>query len=681
MVNRVVCALVLLWMPFSVGALGLQGIEVISALNQPLDAKIAVAADDQLNIADLRISLASLKAFQKLGIDRPYFLLKLQFKAERGVAGEPYIRVTTRESVREPYLNFIISVGLRNSEGMIQKEYTLLLDPPIYTPQGGSSTKKAPVAETVAEEEREQIYGLVKKGETLWVIARNTRPDTSVSIEQMMMALQLRNPDAFRNNNVNQLKRGAELVIPRPELVNRMTPREAKRAFLDQTREWRNERRSSTREVAQVKSTPKVAPAVVHEALAEVAATAAKAAEPVQEEGYLRVVDVDEERALSEGVKVKPADEPEKLQGMIEGSGRDLILARQINQDIEVLRVALEGEIALLRLSLEEKDRAIEQLRLRIERAQLQVADDAPPAPAPLSKPVAPASPVESSVSAAAAWTLVRSNSELLFVAAAVLLLLVIMVTLLFKRKRAEVLPVELMVMDGGESLGEMERAPEAEVKGVETDVVPSLMMTDVYLGYHQYAQAESMISRMIELHPDRLSLKVKLLEVYAVKKDRDMFARYLETVHEEIVLAAPGLWDKVVKMGSELVPNHPLFFDKEGSHAADGVAAGIERMVNFSDVVVDPELDVELNAANVPMDGDAYRSAEDASLEITLEGLDLSSLEVDEDFDEQALLLDDIEFPDLEGEAQYADDELESLDDLDFEGDIEAQPEKQRRG
>ncbi len=56
----------------------------------------------------------------------------------------------------------------------------------------------------------ERRYGPVKQGDTLWVIARNSRPDNRVSIEQMMMALQRRNPDAFNRGNVNLLRRGAD---------------------------------------------------------------------------------------------------------------------------------------------------------------------------------------------------------------------------------------------------------------------------------------------------------------------------------------------------------------------------------------------------------------------------------------------------------------------------------------
>ena len=57
-------------------------------------------------------------------------------------------------------------------------------------------------------------YGPVAAGETLWEIASATRSDSSVSLNQMMVAILRANPDAFYKDNVNALKRGAVLRIP-----------------------------------------------------------------------------------------------------------------------------------------------------------------------------------------------------------------------------------------------------------------------------------------------------------------------------------------------------------------------------------------------------------------------------------------------------------------------------------
>ncbi|MES9904762.1 MAG: FimV/HubP family polar landmark protein [Sedimenticola sp.] len=674
MANRLILALLLLWLPLSTWALGLSGIEVSSALNQPLDARIEITTGRQVDIEDFSVSLAGLKEFQTAGIERPYFLSKLRFTVKREPAGQAYVHVTTRESVREPFLIFLIRVEQRGMGGVMHKEYTLLLDPPIYKPEAVSAPKSTVQTSTPGMAGDERRYGPVKQGDTLWVIARNSRPDNRVSIEQMMMALQRRNPDAFNRGNVNLLRRGAELVIPGIDAVREMSHQQARQVFLDQTNAWRNARSGRGTAVKTVRPQPvlEAAPVAtaeptVDQEAAETAATGEEQVAPDEvREGYLRVVETGEERQLSEALPVDPADEPEVLHGLIEEKGRELEQTREINQDLKALRVALEGEIAMLQKSMEEKDRAIEQLRLRLDGAQMRVVDETPQQPLPSTEQPAPAAlsppPETGTDQVITQWIKNRDDSELLAVAAAVLLLLVVMAVLLFRQKRAVAVPAVIPIVD--ETWQEVGgAAPDrAGLKKADTEVAPSLMMTDVYLGYHQYAQAESMILKMIDAHPDRLSLKVKLLEIYSAKKDRDMFAQYLEEVHERLAAEAPGLWEKVAGMGRELIPKHPLFASEESDSLIDTPGYLMEQAVDFNDIVIDPEFDIELSADDLPVESEEPQSDEDLDSDSILEGLDLSSLEVVENIDQESLLLSGLELPDT-GELEVSDLTLDEDD------------------
>lgn len=68
----------------------------------------------------------------------------------------------------------------------------------------------APVAvEAVADE-----TVTIESGNTLYDIAAQNRPGTSVSVEQTMQAIQRANPDAFIDNNVNMIRVGQVLRIP-----------------------------------------------------------------------------------------------------------------------------------------------------------------------------------------------------------------------------------------------------------------------------------------------------------------------------------------------------------------------------------------------------------------------------------------------------------------------------------
>lgn len=136
--------------PLSVQALGFGGIKLKSSLNEKLNAEVALLSATASDIQSLQISLASEEAFLRSGIDRTALLNKLRFKVKQDSSGDYYIHVTTTETVREPFMNFLLELNWKN--GRMLREYTMLIDPP------GRSTAKqfaepAPViAETVEPE-------------------------------------------------------------------------------------------------------------------------------------------------------------------------------------------------------------------------------------------------------------------------------------------------------------------------------------------------------------------------------------------------------------------------------------------------------------------------------------------------------------------------------------------------
>lgn len=66
-------------------------------------------------------------------------------------------------------------------------------------------------------------YGPIKANETLWSIAKKFAPEGK-SVTRISESIFQRNPGAFNNNNINQLKKGAVLTIPRPDSVSRKRP-------------------------------------------------------------------------------------------------------------------------------------------------------------------------------------------------------------------------------------------------------------------------------------------------------------------------------------------------------------------------------------------------------------------------------------------------------------------------
>lgn len=129
-------------------ALSLGDIEVYSALNQPLEAEIMLASVRPGETDGMLIRLASEEAFAQAGVDRPFYLTKIKFQLANKPDGTQYILVTTDNPVREPFLSFLVDIDW--PRGHLVREYTVLLDPPVFT-STGQMTSPALVAEALPE--------------------------------------------------------------------------------------------------------------------------------------------------------------------------------------------------------------------------------------------------------------------------------------------------------------------------------------------------------------------------------------------------------------------------------------------------------------------------------------------------------------------------------------------------
>ncbi len=67
----------------------------------------------------------------------------------------------------------------------------------------------------------------VARGDTTWSLSRDIAVANGVSINQVMLALQQSNPQAFRDNNINRLMAGAILRVPERDEMVRLSAREA----------------------------------------------------------------------------------------------------------------------------------------------------------------------------------------------------------------------------------------------------------------------------------------------------------------------------------------------------------------------------------------------------------------------------------------------------------------------
>ena len=209
------------FVPRIVPALELGPIEARSALYEPLDARIPVEAAQSGDLKGLNVTLGSPAQFELAGVARLPHLNLLQFVVVEQGGGGGYIQVRTDEPIIEPSLTFLVDVDW--PRGRTVRGYRLQLTPaggreaaadgsasaaPPARPATDTGTSDAATATTGME------YGPVREAETLWSIAARMRPDRSVSIQRMMLAILEANPGAFEFTNVNALNAGTTLRIP-----------------------------------------------------------------------------------------------------------------------------------------------------------------------------------------------------------------------------------------------------------------------------------------------------------------------------------------------------------------------------------------------------------------------------------------------------------------------------------
>lgn len=256
-------------------ALGLGEITLKSQYNQPLNAEIRLLKVRDLSEEEILSGLASRDDFRRAGVDRVFFLTGLNFEVVLDNPSNPFIRVTTRKPVTEPYLNFLVEVQWPS--GRLLREYTLLLDLPVFTqaspanttvtapattrsqpapaqPRVQSSSSRpvvsgpAPVttssAPTTTNRSNAQFSQApvdsyrVQSGDTLWEIAERVRPNSSTSVHQTMIALQQANPDAFAGGNINRLKNGRVLRVPSSDEIGEVSYNQAVSAVRKQHQSW-----------------------------------------------------------------------------------------------------------------------------------------------------------------------------------------------------------------------------------------------------------------------------------------------------------------------------------------------------------------------------------------------------------------------------------------------------------
>ncbi|MGY0215985.1 FimV/HubP family polar landmark protein [Endozoicomonadaceae bacterium StTr2] len=302
MLRKLVVAMTIAGAVNYANALGLGEIRLKSALNQPLDAEIELVQVRNLSSNEILPNLATREDFRRAGVERPFFLSGLKFRSIVRPDGTAYIRITSERAVQEPFINFLVEVHW--PRGRLLREYTLLVDPPVFggdraapvnvpvpgapvaavpspnasRPQSNSPYPAPTPPSGNARQQEGKIYrqpqqasGAVAKplssnyyrvgpNDSLWNIANRIRPDNSVNLQQTMVAIQRANPRAFMNGNINRLMKGQVLRLPSKDEILAVRQGDARQAISRQNDQWQGK---SQQIDATPRSRPEAAPSTL----------------------------------------------------------------------------------------------------------------------------------------------------------------------------------------------------------------------------------------------------------------------------------------------------------------------------------------------------------------------------------------------------------------------------------
>lgn len=698
-------------------ALGLGEIKLNSALNQPLEAEIELLHVRELTAREIMVMLAEPDDFQRAGVDRIYFLTDFKFDVDLNAPGGPVVKVTSTKPVREPFLDFIVSA--RWPSGRLLREYTLLIDLPIFTdgaPQAVAAVKKtaptqpvsqpktttrneprpratpppAPRTSPVRSEFDSDEYGPVGANENLWSIASRVRPDQDVSVQQTMLAIQRLNPDAFINGNINLLRRGQILRIPDRDEILGLNPREAIREVATQNSAWQNKE-----EVAapQLEGSKSISPTNTESQNVE-GRIKLSSSEDTSERGDgiatgdgesgnsaiesdLAFTQEELDAANREGDDIKSRIESmeeqiETMEKLIEVSSDELraleLAAAQNNETL----AATEGETA------ETQDDTQQTAPAITEEPAVEVSDatssqeQVKPTPAPVQP--APAAKGTD-------WMqLVQDN--LVYIAGGAIGLIALLAGFLFMRRRDdgfdddfddqfedvqqdflaqdEPLDEEEFIEPLQEDFDDLQDEVEEDIHS-EAETEDVVGECDIHIAYGQYEQAEDKLEAALEKEPTNIPARLKLLEVFVAQ---DKLAAFDANFAKIKSFADSDSVNRAAQLREGFAGAAPFDDSSYESSALleglDGESPGQDDETSFDQEDTELSLDEDDTL-------DFSVAAEDSLSidgdEITLEG-DSNDLDIEFDIEDESTIV-----PDVAGEAEpeiSADLQANETSDLD---------------
>ncbi|MEM9103026.1 MAG: FimV/HubP family polar landmark protein [Pseudomonadota bacterium] len=699
--------------PFKALALGLGEIKLDSALNEPLSAEIELLSPGELRAADIIANLASDREFQRSGIERFFYLNSIRFNTLDRGNGRFVVELTTREPIKEPFVNFLVELSW--PAGKIVREYTLLLDPPIFSEDEIASSSQPAVASTsssvsqtvgdsdplfddiqdsenlvatsrtvpvielddtqevvVSNDEFEASFEsepllnsgdyVVGAGETAYGIARNLQPN-GANIYQTIVAIYEANPTAFSNGNINQLQRGANLRLPDTDEILAQDRAQSTQFVTAQIQSFEASRGMQRISVAPETEIADAGSGPRDDRLRLVTPDGEETGEVSSggvggEIASLRrkLVSARETAETLKQENVELRDRLEALSQQVEKMQRLMSLK---DQELAALQVKLGEEPLVIddnQFAVEDEFQQDNQQELSIDEPDpLQVAE---PSPFKAEEP----SLIES---------LGLDTATLLGIGGGLVLLVGVVVVYMRRRISEDEFQDSLLagefdadmtfttdfndVNDDVMSNSIGEEMSQDNIAEMDADPVSE---ADVYIAYGKYEQAEELLKAALEDAPEQIDVNLKLFECYAAAKEQEKFQDHMDEC-VNLMDSNPAFEQQVMAMFNENWPdaNNPVsaFGAPEELPSTDDIFSSVDdtSSSSFDEGIASNTEDDNLNL-------DSFNSSVESSPNSSNESLNQSSDFFNNNLDAELGIDTPATNDDLDG----------SLDDLDFDLD-----------
>ncbi|MGF6351838.1 pilus assembly protein FimV [Variovorax sp. W2I14] len=637
-------------------------LKVQSALGEPLRAEIDVTEIATAEADGLKINIATPEAFKNAGIPYNSALGDVKATLQRRAGGQYVVRLSGSRPLSDPFIDLLLEAN--GSSGRIVRDYTVLLDPPVtrqaaapavpIAPQISTPVERPAVAAARARRERaaaaasaappvaaaapapatpatapataaatapraggEQVT--VQRGDTAGKIAGAHKP-ADVSLDQMLVALLLANPDAFIGGNVNRIKAGAVLELPGATEASAVPAAEARRTVTAQSRDFGNyrqrlaenaptsnvaaaSRKASGKLQANVEDRNAAASApdklTISQGSASTRAADEKVAQARQaQESSNRVAELSKNinelnklkagagssapaaapAPAAPGIPVPTPSTSATTPPVAANPAPAVVVPAPTPAPVAapasaVTAAAPTPEATAAPSPAPVADPAVTPPAAAAVPAAAASAAVATPAPAAAPKPVvkaAPPPPPERSF-----FEELLDNPLMLGGAALIALLVGFLLYRVLGRRREEMsesvflesrIPKDSFFgASGGESVDTKHRGDSSvsslsySPSQLDAGDVDPVAEADVYLAYGRDLQAEEILREALRLNPDRTAIHLKLLEIHAKRRDVRAYEGLATEVHK-LTGGSGSDWNRVVDMGKDLDPGNPLY-------------------------------------------------------------------------------------------------------------------------